>query len=373
MKANILHHIVAKWAVLRAPSAKEAWERAVFQENWGVFNSLYLTQVSAQGVDGWSMFRAYDASSAALRMLMERGADPHVQYGNNYNDHLIQRAAVQGDISTVQDILSKGGNLQVRCFNQYDVLGAVVMGWGDTVASLTDRRCMVQFLLDQGANAQSLQGSSQRSLLDNNDVDFEITAKLVKAGAPLQWSASYHDHTGTEITQTAHLFHRIFQKSSHELCITDIHQWMQLLKTHGALDDLTPDWNNGHPLSHVILSSNLNADHYINVIEKHLGPIDQLSKTGENIWHTLFAQPAYIIEHHKDTLLARDKVKALLYTPNNQGTLPRDVLQQAMQKHDVNPKELELFETFDRELFQRPVLLEAAGFDAAPLKRRLKL
>lgn len=371
MNGNIFQHIVAKWSVLRARSAKDAWERAIFQENWPVFNSLYATHVSAQDVGGWDLFRAYDATPQALRMLLERGANPHVKHTNGECEYLIQRAARRGDIDTVSLILKSGGDLKSRCFNEYDVLGWAVCQWGEHNTDIQQRREMVRFLLQNGADATSLQGTSHYSLLYNDHTDLEISTMLVHAGAPLQWNVSYHDNTGSPITRIVHLFHCIFQKPR-DLSITDLDEWLQLLKHHGALGDLTPDWNNGHPLSHAILS--LTASHYVTVIEKHLGPLDQLSKTGENIWHTLFSLPPYMIEQHKDILLERESVVALLNRPNNQGTRPRDVLQQAIAKPDVTAKGLEMLENFDRDLFQRAALLEVTCIDIAPTsKKRLKL
>lgn len=372
MKANIFQHLVAKWAVFRANN-KEAWERAIFQENWPVFNSLYATHVSAKDVSGWDLFRAYDATPQALHMLLERGADPHVKHTNGQFEYLIQRAAGRGDIDTVGLILKAGGDLASRCFNEYDVLGWSVIQWGEHNLDIQQRREMVQFLLKNGADATSLQGPWHSSLLYNDHTDLEITTMLLEAGAPLQWQMSHHDSSGLIITQTAHLFHRIFQKSSRDLCITDFNQWMELLKKHGALNNLTPDWNNGHPLSHSILSSDLNPGHYICVLEKHLGSIDQLSTTGENIWHTLLSQRPYKIQQYKDILLERNSTHSLLNQPNNKGILPRDILYNSMKHSDVTPKAFEMFEELDRELFQRTILLEAVGNVAPTAKKRLKL
>lgn len=374
MKANVLQHIVAKWALLRSKSTKDAWERAIFQENWPVFNSLYATNVSAKDVGGWDLFYAYDATPKALHMLLERGANPHVKHTNGQSEYLIQRAAGRGDIETVSLILENGGDLTSRCFNEYDVLGWSVGQWGERALEIKKRREMVRFLLNNGAVATSLQGTSHHSLLYNNHTDFEISAMLVEAGAPLQWQITYHDKSGQLITQNVHFFHRIFQKSSRELCITDLEQWMQLLRTQGALSDSTPDWNNGRPLSHTILTSDLNPGHYLCVIEKHLGSIDQLSKTGENIWHTLLAQPPYKIQQYKDILLERNSTHSLLIQSNNQGILPRDILQHAMKQPDVTSKAFEMLEELDRELFQRTVLLEATSIDTVPTsKKRFKL
>lgn len=374
MKANIFQHIVAKWAVLRSKSTKDAWERAIFQENWPVFNSLYATNVSAKAVGAWDLFRAYDATPKALHMLLERGANPHVTHSNGQFEYLIQRAAGRGDIETVSLILKAGGHLKVRCFNEYDVLGWSVVQWGEHDLDIKQRRDMVRFLLKNGADATALQGFSQYSLLYNDHTDLEISTMLVEAGAPLQWDMSYHDNSGQLITRTAHLFHRIFKKPSRDLCLTDLDQWMQLLKKHGALEDLTPDWNNGHPLSHTVLSSDLNPEHYLYVIEKHLGALDQLSANGDTIWHTLLAQPPYKVRQYKDILLERNSIQSLLTQPNTQGILPRDILQQAMKQPTINPKAFEMLEELDRELFQRTILLEAVCLEAAPTpQKRLKL
>lgn len=370
MKGNILQHIVAKWAVLRT-NKKEAWERAIFQENWPVFNSLYATHVSAKDVGGWDLFRAYDATPQALHMLLERGANPHVKHSNGQFEYLIQRAAGRGDMDTVALILKSGGDLTARCFNQYDVLGWAVVQWGEHNIKIQQRRDMVRFLLENGADATSLQGTWHSSLLYNDHTDLEISAMLVEAGAPLQWKMTHHDNSGQLITQTVHLFHRIFQKSPHQLCLTDFEQWMQLIKKQGALDDPAPDWNNGQPLAHTILSSDLNPEHYLCVVEKHLGALDQLSATGDNIWHTLLAQPPYRIQKYKDILLERKSVAALLNRPNHHGILPREILQHAMKQSHITPKAFEMFEELDRELFQRTILLEAVGIEkaAAPQKR----
>lgn len=374
MHANIFQHIVAKWAILRSKSKKDAWERAIFQENWPVFNSLYATKTSAKDVGGWDLFRAYDATPQALHMLLGRGANPHVKHTNGQFEHLIQRAAGRGDIETVSLILKAGGDLKARCFNEYDTLGWSVIQWGEHNIGIQQRRDMVRFLLDHGADATSLQGFSKYSLLYNDHTDLEICTMLVEAGAPLQWDMSHHDNSGQLITQTCHLFHRIFQKSSRELCITDLEHWMQLLQKHGALDDPTPDWNNGYPLSHAILSSNLNPEHYLCAIGKHLGSLDQLSATGENVWHTLLSQAPYKIQQYKDILWDRNNTRSLLTQPNNQGVLPRDILQHAMKQPDVTPKAFEMLEEMDRDLFQRTVLLDAVCIETAPTRhKRLKL
>lgn len=371
MKANIFHHIVAKWSVLKANSTKDAWERAIFQENWGVFNSLYLTNVSAKGVDGWSMLRAYDATPQAVAMLMERGANPHVQHTNNYNEHLIQRAAVQGDIDTVERLLNNGGNLDVRCFNEYDVLGAVVMGWGQRVAPLKQRTKMVQFLLQHGANARALQGTSQRSLLHNNDVDFEMSAQLLDAGAPLQWNTSYSEDNGRVVTQTMHFFHLIFNKPSYVLSPSDANRWLKLLKKHAALTDLTPEWNAGAPLSHAILAINSQPEDYIPIIEKYLGSLEQTNANKDNIWHTLFTQPPYTINLHRSALMAHGNLKHLLHEPNSQGVYPRDVLKASMQNPNVSSDVFNAVEDIDRELFQRPALLDIVSdtLDTKPARK----
>ena len=376
MKANLIQKVVSAWVVFREGSAKEAWSNAIFREQWGVFTALHDTNVSAKDVESWDMFRAYDAYPNALKMLVERGANPNVQYGNSHFDHLIQRAAVQGDIKTVEFLLKHGADLSVRCTNKYDVLGAVVNGWGESVASLERRRTMVRLLLDNGANVQSLQGQSKHSLFHNHEVDFEVTKMLLEAGAPLQWTHQHNeDEFGNTKEQDIHLFDMVFNKSPHTLMAEDVDQWLKLLKKHGALNNLTPDWNNGQPLCHVILQMTARTEEYIPVIEKHLGSLAQTSTNGDNIWHKIFAQSSVVLDKTTELFLKCDGLEELLHQPNYDGVAPRDVLRSTIENPNTNHKLLDMLEEMDNILFQRHALVEAVGgnIKTSELPKRRKM
>lgn len=390
-----------EWSSLWSGGGGNAWEsalcgmthdsRRVRQRSFKLAKRLHAANISAKDASKHAFFQlldylvAYDRPTQrqieeaeeekarglrlvsqmydTFEMALQCGMDPNRQYGNNYNDCGLHRAAAAGSCDTIKLLVKYKADLGCRDGNGFTPLACALNGWGERKGSTERRTQAARMLIEAGApldkgrqrthypdndgGPHSTTGVLEDSPLDAAEDMPELLIELIELGAPLSWEINARYIEGSQLIpgdETRNSSQHIFFSFN-----SSVWNWKEkktlrkflreLGKKSGPLKNLISTRGMTTAMEMICQPHTLGIDRYADFNPSQaLKNIDEMIKAdvialedkgtgGSNIWHALFT---HLNEKTKDlTLLLMENyphLTGLMDEPNKAGVRPVDIL-----------------------------------------------